>query len=158
MKPTLVPILYESQHQVSSCFTQGFTQEPKVCFEVDAEEQTAMKGFFWSAQNQEATNTQPNYQLSTLVARTLPIWYELRQYQAYTHTNLIRTSWGNTNHLYPFYMSLNMLHSSQISALDSIYQHQTAMKVFKSTQYQSVPADMHHPQNAHYYSVVDYEP
>jgi hypothetical protein len=29
------------------------------------------------------------------------------------------------------------------------------MKVFKSTQYQSVAAGMHRPLDAHYYSVVD---
>jgi hypothetical protein len=29
------------------------------------------------------------------------------------------------------------------------------MKVFKSTQHQSVPAGMHRPLDAHYYSAVD---
>ncbi len=92
----LVPILYESQHQVSACFTQ----EPKICVGLNTKDQTAMKEFFFlSTQKQEANNTQDSYQLSTLVARTLPIWYELRRYHCqpyYTYTNLIRTS-GNTN-------------------------------------------------------------
>ncbi len=52
----------------------------------------------------------PLCQVSTLVSRTLPVLYELRQYQPYNCISLLSKLCKVISALYPFYIRLDMRH------------------------------------------------
>jgi hypothetical protein len=60
--------------------------------------------------------------VSTVVARTRPLWYELRQYKPHTYFSLVIDlriyQFCTTSFIPGLIPHMNMLHTSQISVLD----------------------------------------